>query len=236
MSLAAFISELDALVAEATAKFAAAGAKVVSITAKDKLRKQLAKGLDVSQGHVSFSTEFAERATMAENGIENVLEFVGMPKPGMYSMELSLFVLEAGLKLLQQRRPDLLFLSLTDWVQHKWAPAEAALNFPIVMPASFLAASVSLHPDTSVPVWLSSMRTGHPGTHAHTAVMPTSTQPSGCPKATLAGHLPDCGGRSNSRRRNHDSRQTAPSGSDTDSPDWNRVADWRSTHPMSFDQ
>ena len=106
------------------AKFAAAGAKVVSITAKDKLRKQLAKGLDVSQGHVSFSTEFAERATMAENGIENVLEFVGMPKPGMYSMELSLFVLEAGLKLLQQRRPDLLFLSLTDWVQHKWSPQE----------------------------------------------------------------------------------------------------------------
>ena len=106
------------------AKFAAAGAKVVSITAKDKLRKQLAKGLDVSQGHVSFSSEFADRCTMADNGIENVLEFVGMPKPGMYSMELSLFVLEAGLKLLQQRRPDLLFLSLTDWVQHKWSPQE----------------------------------------------------------------------------------------------------------------
>ena len=106
------------------AKFAAAGAKVVSITAKDKLRKQLAKGLDVSQGHVSFSSEFADRCTLADNGIENVLEFVGMAKPGMYSMELSLFVLEAGLKLLQQRRPDLLFLSLTDWVQHKWSPQE----------------------------------------------------------------------------------------------------------------
>ncbi|MCA0240808.1 MAG: phosphonoacetate hydrolase [Proteobacteria bacterium] len=106
------------------ARFAAAGAKVVSITAKDKLRRQLAKGLDVSQGHVSFSSEFADRCTMAENGIEDVLGFVGMDKPGMYSMELSLFVLEAGLKLLQQRRPDLLYLSLTDWVQHKWAPAE----------------------------------------------------------------------------------------------------------------
>jgi phosphonoacetate hydrolase len=106
------------------ARFAELGAKVVSITAKDKLRKQLAKGLDVSQGHVSFSSEFADRCTMADNGIENVLEFVGMPKPGMYSMELSLFVLEAGLKLLQQRRPDLLFLSLTDFVQHKWSPQE----------------------------------------------------------------------------------------------------------------
>ena len=89
--------------------FAKAGARVVSITAKDKLRKQLAKGLDCEGGrHVSFSTEFVERCTLAENGIENALEFVGMPKPGMYSMELSLFVLEAGLKLLAERRPDVL--------------------------------------------------------------------------------------------------------------------------------
>ncbi|MBL8329133.1 MAG: phosphonoacetate hydrolase [Rubrivivax sp.] len=106
------------------ARFAEAGARVVSITAKDKLRKQLSKGLDVSQGHVSFSTEFADRCTMAENGIENVTTWLGMDKPGMYSMELSLFVLEAGIRLLQERRPDLLFLSLTDWVQHKWAPDE----------------------------------------------------------------------------------------------------------------
>jgi phosphonoacetate hydrolase len=74
---------------------------------------------------VSFSTEFVERCTMAENGIENALEWLGMEKPGMYSMELSLFVLEAGIKLLQERRPDLLYLSLTDWVQHKWSPQEA---------------------------------------------------------------------------------------------------------------
>lgn len=106
-------------------KFAQAGAKVVSITAKDKLRKQLGKGLDVSQGHVSFSSEFVERCSLAENGIENVLEMVGMDKPPMYSMELSLLVLEAGIRLLEQRRPDLLYLSLTDWVQHKWSPQEA---------------------------------------------------------------------------------------------------------------
>jgi phosphonoacetate hydrolase len=106
-------------------RFADAGAKVVSITAKDKLRRQLGKGLDVSQGHVSFSSEYASRCTLAENGIEHVLEFVGMPQPDMYSMELSLFVLEAGVKLLAQRRPDLLYLSLTDWVQHKYAPEES---------------------------------------------------------------------------------------------------------------
>ena len=106
------------------ARFAAAGAKVVSITAKDKLRKQLGKGLDVSQGHVSFSSEFAGKCTLAENGIENVLPWLGMEQPGMYSMELSLLVLEAGIKLLRERRPELLYLSLTDWVQHKWSPSE----------------------------------------------------------------------------------------------------------------
>jgi phosphonoacetate hydrolase len=106
-------------------QFANAGAKVVSITAKDKLRKQLGKNLDVSKGNISFSSEFASKATLKENGIENVLELVGMPQPDMYSMELSLFVLEAGIKLLERDRPDLVYLSLTDYVQHKYAPEES---------------------------------------------------------------------------------------------------------------
>jgi phosphonoacetate hydrolase len=98
---------------------------VVSITAKDKLRRQLGKGLDVRKGHVSFSSEFADHCTLEENGIEHVLDYVGLPQPDMYSMELSLFVLEAGVKLLRERRPDLMYLSLTDYVQHKWSPDEA---------------------------------------------------------------------------------------------------------------
>ena len=106
------------------ARFADAGARVVSITAKDKLRRQLGKNLDLTRGNVSFSSEFASRCTLAENGIEDVLELTGMPQPDMYSMELSLFVLEAGIRLLEKRRPDLLYLSLTDWVQHKYAPGE----------------------------------------------------------------------------------------------------------------
>ena len=106
-------------------RFADAGAKVVSITAKDKLRRQLGKNLDVSRGNVSFSSELAGQCTMAENGIENVLEFVGAPQPDMYSMELSLFVLDAGIKLLEQSHRDILYLSLTDYVQHKYAPEES---------------------------------------------------------------------------------------------------------------
>ena len=106
-------------------QFANAGAKVVSITAKDKLRRQLGKNLDVSRGNISFSSEHADKCTLAENGITNVLELVGQPLPDMYSMALSLFVLDAGIKLLEQAPRDLMYLSLTDYVQHKYAPNES---------------------------------------------------------------------------------------------------------------
>ncbi|HKB26714.1 MAG TPA: phosphonoacetate hydrolase [Methylomirabilota bacterium] len=110
------------------AEFSRHGAKVVSITAKDKLRKQLGKDMDLAGGSVNFSSECADQTTLAEHGIEDVLAFVGMPKPDMYSPELSLFVLEAGVRLLEQRRPDILYLSLTDYIQHKYAPGEAEAN------------------------------------------------------------------------------------------------------------
>jgi phosphonoacetate hydrolase len=135
------------------ARFAAAGARVVSITAKDKLRRQLAKGLDLSHGSVSFSSEKADRCTLGENGIENVTALVGMPRPDMYSMELSLFVLEAGIRLLARDRPDLLYLSLTDWVQHKYAPDEPeAMRFYAALDECFgrlseLGARVALTAD-----------------------------------------------------------------------------------------
>jgi phosphonoacetate hydrolase len=110
------------------ATFADAGARVVSITAKDKLRKQLGKDLNLTHGNISFSSEFASQCTMAENGIEDVLALVGMAQPDMYSMDLSLFVLEAGIKLLARDRPDLMFLSLTDFIQHKHAPGDPVAN------------------------------------------------------------------------------------------------------------
>lgn len=110
------------------AEFADAGARVVAITAKDKLRKQLAKDLDMARGNIGFSAEKADQCTLAENGIENVLQRVGMPLPGMYSMDLSLFVLEAGVRLLADERPDLMFLSLTDFIQHKHAPGDPVAN------------------------------------------------------------------------------------------------------------
>ena len=103
-------------------EFSRHGARVASVTAKDKLRRQLQKGMDLSNGSVSFSSQHADRCTMEENGIEDVLDFVGRPLPDMYSADLSLFVLDAGLRLLEERRPDILYLSLTDYVQHTCAP------------------------------------------------------------------------------------------------------------------
>jgi phosphonoacetate hydrolase len=100
--------------------FSNAGANVVAVTAKDKLRKALGHGLD----GIAFSAERANSCTEAENGITDVPALVGRPAPDQYSADLSLFVLDAGVRLLATRRPDLMYLSLSDFVQHKYAPEE----------------------------------------------------------------------------------------------------------------
>lgn len=97
-----------------------AGVPVAVVTAKDKLLRMLARDM---RG-IAFSSEYADRANMAENGIADVEAMVGRPKPDQYSADLSLFVLEAGLHLLRSRRATLLYLSLSDYVQHAWAPGE----------------------------------------------------------------------------------------------------------------
>jgi phosphonoacetate hydrolase len=97
-----------------------AGYKVAAVTAKDKLRALLAHGLDYSTGRaIAFSAERADQATKANNGIDNVLAFVGLPLPEVYSADLSEFVFAAGVKLVQHHRPDLMYLSTTDYIQHK---------------------------------------------------------------------------------------------------------------------
>lgn len=109
-------------------EFSRYGTRVVSITAKDKLRQQLQKDMDLSGGSISFSAQHAGQCTLAENGIENVLDFVGQPQPDMYSADLSLFVLDAGIKLLETHRPEILYLSLTDFIQHSYAPGAPVAN------------------------------------------------------------------------------------------------------------
>jgi len=106
-----------------------AGAKVAVVTAKDKLRGLLGNGLALAPGKaVSFSSEKADKATLAENGIENVLDLVGQPLPNVYSAALSEFVFAAGVRLMETMRPDVMFLSTTDYIQHKHAPGTPGAN------------------------------------------------------------------------------------------------------------
>jgi phosphonoacetate hydrolase len=96
------------------------GVKTAVVTAKDKLLKVLAYEME----GISFSSEYAGKASLKENGIENVEKLVGRPTPDQYSADLSLFVFDAGVKLLSTVRPDLMYLSTSDYVQHKHAPGE----------------------------------------------------------------------------------------------------------------
>jgi phosphonoacetate hydrolase len=103
-----------------------AGARVAVVTAKDKLRRLL--------GHemrgICFSSERADQTTKDEHGIERATDLAPMPVPSVYSAELSEYVLAAGLELLRRERPDVMYLSLTDYIQHKHAPgAPAAIAF-----------------------------------------------------------------------------------------------------------
>jgi phosphonoacetate hydrolase len=100
-----------------------AGMKVAMVTAKDKLRLLLSKGLDYGMGHaIAFSSEKADKATKAANGIDDALAFTGLPLPDVYSAGLSEFVFAAGVKLMESFRPDLMYLSTTDYIQHKAGP------------------------------------------------------------------------------------------------------------------
>ncbi len=122
-----------------------AGFKVAAVTAKDKLRSLLSYGLDYSDGRaIAFSSEKADQATKKANGIDNVLNFVGLPLPEVYSADLSEFVFAAGVKLVQHHRPDLMYLSTTDYIQHKVGPGTKIANDFYAMIDRYLAQLDSL--------------------------------------------------------------------------------------------
>jgi phosphonoacetate hydrolase len=114
---------------------AEAGAAVAVVTAKDKLRSLLGWQLK----GICFSAEKADKATRAENGIDAVLDLVGLPLPDVYSAGLSEFVFAAGVRLAQTRKLDLMYLSTTDYIQHKWAPGTEGANAFYAMMDGYLA-------------------------------------------------------------------------------------------------
>ncbi|MPZ16652.1 MAG: phosphonoacetate hydrolase [Luteitalea sp.] len=105
---------------------ARAGRKVAMVTAKEKLREILSDGL---RG-IAFSAERAHEATAESNGVGNVEALVGRPTPSIYSADASLYVLDAGVALVERGLADFLYLSLTDYMQHTFAPEdEESLDF-----------------------------------------------------------------------------------------------------------
>lgn len=106
-------------------KFYEAGARVAMVTAKDKLRALLGSGLKFDEDRaIAFSSERSADTTLAEHGIDRASDWLGMPVPEVYSAELSEFVFAAGVKLLREWKPDIMYLSTTDYIQHKFAPDE----------------------------------------------------------------------------------------------------------------
>jgi phosphonoacetate hydrolase len=120
--------------------FQRAGCRIAVITAKDKLRGLLGKGLELGAGKAcSFSSEKSDKATLADNGIEHVNELVGMGVPDVYSAGLSEFVFAAGVKLMERDRPEVMYLSTTDYIQHKHAPGTPVANDFYAMMDGYLA-------------------------------------------------------------------------------------------------
>jgi phosphonoacetate hydrolase len=117
------------------AAFADTGASVAVVTAKDKLRALLGHKLE----GICFSAEKADKVTAAANGIDDAMSLAGMPLPSVYSAALSEFVFAAGVALLERKRPDLMYLSTTDYVQHKHAPGTPGANAFVAMMDGYLA-------------------------------------------------------------------------------------------------
>jgi phosphonoacetate hydrolase len=99
------------------------GARVAIVTAKDKLRALLGAGLSFGDDRARcFSAERSASSTQAEHGQDNAARWLGRPQPDVYSADLSEFVFAAGVKLLAEWNPDVMYLTTTDYVQHKYAP------------------------------------------------------------------------------------------------------------------
>ena len=103
-----------------------AGRKVAVVTAKEKLRDILSYKMKA----IAISAEKANQAKKETHGIDNVEKIVGYKTPAIYSADASLFVLRAGVAFIEHGLADFLYLSLTDYMQHTYAPeAKESLDF-----------------------------------------------------------------------------------------------------------
>jgi phosphonoacetate hydrolase len=122
------------------AALADAGVACAVVTAKDKLRRLLGHGM---RG-ICFSSEKSADTTVQEHGIAQAAAWLGRAVPDVYSAELSEFVFAAGVKLVQEQRAQVLYLSTTDYIQHKHAPGSPGANAFYAMMDAYLAQLAAL--------------------------------------------------------------------------------------------
>ena len=97
-----------------------AGVRALCVTAKDKLRRLLASG-DVA----AVSAENAHEQPVPGLGERTAAEHLGRANPGIYDPELSAYTLDLALHLGRALGAELVYASLTDYVQHTAAPRTA---------------------------------------------------------------------------------------------------------------
>ena len=100
-----------------------AGVATLVVTAKDKLRRLLGAG-----GTPSVSAECASELELPQYGIGRVTDLLG-PNPHIYDWRISAYALDIGLAVHRAAGPlGLLYVSLTDYVQHRAAPGTPLAN------------------------------------------------------------------------------------------------------------
>jgi phosphonoacetate hydrolase len=95
----------------------AAGVGVLCVTAKDKLRALLASG-----GVPAFSAERAHEQTLDDG--TRVTDVVDAANPDIYDWRLSPYTIDLAVALAERLEAQLIYASLTDFVQHAAAPGE----------------------------------------------------------------------------------------------------------------
>jgi phosphonoacetate hydrolase len=99
------------------ARLASAGVRTLAVTTKEKLRALLGAG-----GVPSLSAERADEQWLPETG--PVARLVPRPPPGIYDWDCSHYALELALAVADRLETELLYVSLSDFVQHAAAPGE----------------------------------------------------------------------------------------------------------------
>jgi phosphonoacetate hydrolase len=99
-----------------------AGVRTLCVTAKDKLRALLGAVREGGRAPIAVSAERAADVALPEIGVPSIPALVGRPPPGIYDWDISHYAMEMALALAPRVRAEIVYVSLTDYVQHKEPP------------------------------------------------------------------------------------------------------------------